>query len=123
MSDYFDRIDASADVNKTESGLRYEILAEGAGEQPGPQDTVKVHYEGRLEDGTLFDSSRKRGEPISFPVGAVIPGFAEGLQLLKPGGQARLHIPSEIGYGAQGAGGVIPPHATLVFEVELLEIQ
>ena len=109
----------------TDSGLRYEDQETGAGaEAPGPGQTVFVHYTGYLEDGTKFDSSLDRGEPLSFPlgVGYVIAGWDQGLVGMRVGGRRRLVIPPELGYGARGAGGVIPPNATLIFEVELLEI-
>lgn len=120
---------AFLDVNKgksgvkvTESGLQYEILAVGEGDAPRADDTVLVHYEGRLADGTVFDSSYQRGQPAVFGVSDVIAGWTEGLQLMRPGGKARFTIPPSLGYGASGAGGVIPPNSVLVFEVELLAI-
>ena len=109
----------------TDSGLKLEDLVEGEGaEATGPGQTLFVHYTGRLEDGTKFDSSLDRDEPLSFPlgVGYVIKGWDEGMVGMKVGGKRRLTIPPELGYGARGAGGVIPPNATLVFEVELMEI-
>lgn len=108
----------------TESGLMYIMREEGNGEKPQASQVVKVHYEGKLVDGTVFDSSFKRNQPIEFPIGVgrVIPGWDEGIALLSVGGKATLIIPSELAYGARGAGGVIPPNATLVFEVELVEI-
>ncbi|MGQ5700933.1 FKBP-type peptidyl-prolyl cis-trans isomerase [Sandaracinobacteroides sp. A072] len=109
-------------VKTTESGLQVEMLAAGEGDSPRADDTVLVHYEGRLKDGTVFDSSYQRGQPAVFGVGDVIPGWTEGLQLMRPGGKARFTIPPELGYGARGAGGVIPPNAVLVFDVELLAI-
>ncbi len=109
-------------VKTTESGLQVEMLAVGEGETPTAEDSVLVHYEGRLADGTVFDSSYQRGQPAVFGVGDVIPGWTEGLQLMRPGGKARFTIPPELGYGARGAGGVIPPNAVLVFDVELLAI-
>jgi FKBP-type peptidyl-prolyl cis-trans isomerase len=109
-------------VKTTESGLQYEILAAGEGESPRADDTVLVHYEGRLADGQVFDSSIARGQPAAFGVGDVIPGWTEGLQLMRPGAKYRFTIPPELGYGARGAGGVIPPNAVLVFDVELLAI-
>ncbi|WP_043587985.1 FKBP-type peptidyl-prolyl cis-trans isomerase [Geminisphaera colitermitum] len=104
------------------SGLAYEIIAESNGDKPKAADTVKVHYTGKLVDGTVFDSSVERGEPAEFPLNGVIPGWTEGLQLVGKGGKIKLYVPSELGYGAQGAGGKIPGFATLVFDVELLEI-
>ena len=109
-------------ISITSSGLQYEVIVEGYGEKPGAFDMVKVHYEGALTDGTVFDSSYSRGEPIDFFLTDVIPGWTEGLQLMSVGSKYRLFIPSELGYGASGAGGLIPPYSTLVFEVELLEI-
>ena len=109
-------------VTTTASGLQVEMLAAGEGPTPTINDTVAVHYEGRLADGTVFDSSYQRGQPAVFGVADVIPGWTEGLQLMRPGGKARFTIPPELGYGAQGAGGVIPPNAVLVFDVELLAI-
>jgi FKBP-type peptidyl-prolyl cis-trans isomerase FkpA len=106
----------------TESGLQYEILAEGTGAQPEPTDFVKVHYRGAFIDGIIFDSSYDRNEPAEFPLEGVIPGWSEGIQLMKIGGKSRLYIPSKLAYGAQGAGSDIPPNATLIFEVELLEV-
>jgi FKBP-type peptidyl-prolyl cis-trans isomerase len=109
-------------VTTTDSGLQYEVLREGDGARPAGADRVSIHYRGTLIDGTGFDSSYERGEPAVFGVGGVIGGFSEGLQLMTVGSHYRLVIPSDIGYGAQGAGGTIGPNATLVFEIELLEI-
>ncbi len=109
-------------VTTTESGLQYEELVAGEGANPVAADTVKVHYKGELIDGTEFDSSYSRGEPVSFPLNGVIPGWTEGLQLMKQGGKARLVIPAELAYGPGGMGNAIGPNETLVFEVELLEI-
>ncbi|MCB1599995.1 MAG: FKBP-type peptidyl-prolyl cis-trans isomerase [Xanthomonadales bacterium] len=106
----------------TASGLKYEVLTEGSGPKPAATDTVTVHYKGTLTDGKVFDSSYDRGQPLSFPLNRVIKGWTEGLQLMSVGSKYRLTIPSELGYGAAGAGGVIPPNATLIFEVELLKI-
>jgi len=106
----------------TPSGLVYRSLREGSGAIPTAADTVKVHYRGTLANGTEFDSSYKRGEPAQFPLGGVIPCWTEGVQRMKVGGKAQLVCPAAIAYGARGAGGVIPPNATLKFEVELLEI-
>ncbi|MDG1023286.1 MAG: peptidylprolyl isomerase [Flavobacteriaceae bacterium] len=109
-------------MQKTESGLYYTITKEGTGEHPPKGAKVSVHYRGTLVDGTVFDSSYQRNQPIEFSVGVgqVIPGWDEGILLLKKGAGARFVIPSHLGYGAQGAGGVIPPDATLIFEVELV---
>ncbi|MDR3652835.1 MAG: FKBP-type peptidyl-prolyl cis-trans isomerase [Paludibacter sp.] len=104
------------------SGLQYEIITKGAGETPKASDTVKVHYHGTLIDGNVFDSSVSRGEPATFGVTQVISGWVEALQLMPVGSKWKLFIPSELAYGAQGAGQAIAPHSTLVFEVELLDI-
>ncbi len=110
-------------VQTTESGLQYEVITMGTGPKPTRDDQVKVHYAGRLIDGTVFDSSIKRGEPVVFPVTGVIPGWVEGLQLMPVGSKFKFHIPSELAYGQGGApGGAIPPNSVLVFDVELLEI-
>ncbi len=116
---------AGQDLNTTASGLQYVILEEGSGEQPQPGDVVAVHYEGKLADGTVFDSSYSRGDPIRFPLGQgyVIPGWEEGIGLLREGSKARLVIPPNLAYGETGAGnGIIPPNSTLTFDVELIEI-
>lgn len=110
------------EVVTTESGLQYEVLTEGNGPKPSAQDQVKVHYTGRLIDGTVFDSSVECGEPATFGVTQVIAGWVEALQLMNAGSKWRLHIPSNLAYGPQGAGGVIGPNATLIFDVELLEV-
>ena len=104
------------------SGLQYEVITEGNGKKPSATDRVKCHYEGTLIDGTLFDSSIKRGQPAVFGVNQVIKGWVEALQLMSVGSKWRLFIPSELGYGAQQAGEMIPPHSTLIFEVELIEV-
>lgn len=108
---------------KTSSGLVYLSLREGKGAQPQPSDVVRVHYRGTLPNGTEFDSSYKRKEPTEFPLNGVIPCWSEGVQKMKVGGKARLTCPPETAYGERGAGGVIPPNATLTFEVELLEVK
>ncbi len=115
--------DAGKEFITTKSGLKYRILTEGKGEKPAATATVVCHYKGWLDDGTEFDSSYKRGEPATFPLNRVIPGWTEGLQHVKQGGKIELEIPSDIGYGAGGAPPVIPPNATLHFEVELIEIK
>ncbi len=104
------------------SGLQYKILKEGNGPKPKASDTVKCHYEGRLTDGTVFDSSIRRGEPAEFPVGGVIQGWVEALQLMPVGSKWQLYIPSELAYGTHGAGQAIGPDETLIFDVELLAI-
>lgn len=104
------------------SGLQYEIIKEGNGKMAKATDQVKCHYEGTLIDGTLFDSSIKRGQPAVFGVNQVIPGWVEALQLMPEGSKWKLYIPSELAYGAQGAGEMIPPHSTLIFDVELIEV-
>jgi len=105
----------------TASGIQLQVLKEGTGAQPTTTDIVLVHYEGRLEDGTVFDSTKGK-QPVPFPVTGVIPGFTEGLQMMKKGGTYRLKIPPQLAYGEKGAGGVIPPNATLDFEIELIDI-
>ncbi len=120
---FFEENAKIAGVVTTKSGLQYQILRDGSGEKPGPHDTVKVHYEGKLPNGKVFDSSIARGEPIEFPVDQVIAGWTEALQLMKVGAKYRLFIPSRLGYGAHGAGNAIPPHSSLIFEVELLGVR
>jgi len=111
-------------VKTTASGLQYKMLKEGAGKVPAASNTVKVHYKGTLLDGKEFDSSYKRGEPIEFPLGGVIRGWTEGLQLVKEGGKIQLFIPSALAYGPRGTpGGPIGPDETLIFEVELLQVK
>ncbi|MBF0289034.1 MAG: FKBP-type peptidyl-prolyl cis-trans isomerase [SAR324 cluster bacterium] len=105
------------------SGLQYRILEEGNGACPGSTDSVTVHYAGKLLNGKVFDSSYKRGEPLSFPVNGVIAGWTEALKMMPVGSKWELFIPAPLGYGVKGAGGLIGPNATLVFEVELLAIQ
>jgi len=110
-------------VKATESGLLYEVLVEGEGDTPSATDTVEVHYQGTLIDGSVFDSSIERGEPAKFPVNRVIAGWTEALQMMKVGGKWRLHIPAELAYGAQSPSPAIPANSTLIFEVELLSIE
>lgn len=112
-----------AEVVTLPSGLQYEILTEGEGPKPGPTSMVTVHYEGRLTNGNVFDSSYKRKQPATFGVYQVISGWTEGLQLMSKGAKWRLYIPSELGYGSRGAGGSIPPHAALIFDVELIDFR
>ncbi len=111
------------EVKTTPSGLQYEIIEATIGQKPKATDKVKVHYEGTLTDGTVFDSSYKRGEPITFGLNQVIKGWTEGLQLMSIGSKYKLYIPYQLGYGAQGAGAAIPPYAALIFTVELLGIE
>lgn len=113
---------AEAGASVTASGLVYRSLKDGSGAQPAATDTVRVHYRGTFPDGREFDSSYKRGQPTEFPLNRVIPCWTEGVQKIKVGGKARLTCPAAIAYGERGAGGVIPPNATLQFEVELLGI-
>jgi FKBP-type peptidyl-prolyl cis-trans isomerase len=110
-------------VNVTSSGLQYKVIKEGYGTKPKATETVVVHYRGTLIDGTEFDSSYKRNQPISFPLNGVIAGWTEGLQLMKTGAKYEFYIPYNLAYGERGAGGVIPPYAPLIFEVELLEVK
>ncbi|HGM5581874.1 TPA: FKBP-type peptidyl-prolyl cis-trans isomerase [Pseudomonas putida] len=103
------------------SGLQFEVLTAGSGAKPSREDNVRTHYHGTLIDGTVFDSSYERGQPAEFPVGGVIAGWTEALQLMNAGSKWRLYVPSELAYGAQGVGS-IPPHSVLVFDVELLDV-
>ena len=112
-----------AGVKATPKGVQIETLKEGTGASPKETDTVKVHYKGTLIDGTEFDSSYKRNEPISFPLNRVIAGWTDGVHQMRVGGKARLVIPSELAYGEQGSPPVIPPNSTLIFEIELLDIE
>lgn len=107
----------------TKSGLVYQSLKDGSGAGPAATDVVRVHYRGTFPDGREFDSSYKRGEPTEFPLNRVIPCWTEGVQMMKPGGKARLTCPASLAYGERGAGTVIPPNATLHFEVELLSVR
>lgn len=109
-------------VKETPSGLQYVVEKEGEGASPKADDEVTVHYTGRLLDGTVFDSSVNRGEPATFPLNRVIPGWTEGVQLMKEGAKYTFFIPSDLAYGPQGIQGVIPPHSTLIFEVELIKV-
>jgi FKBP-type peptidyl-prolyl cis-trans isomerase len=113
------------EVTTTASGLQYEVLEQGAagGAMPSSSDTVTVHYHGTLVDGTVFDSSVDSGQPATFPLNGVIPGWTEGVQLMKVGDKYRFYIPSELAYGANGVGNVIGPNATLIFDVELIDIE
>lgn len=127
--DYIDQNEAflaknkdKAGVTTTASGLQYEVIKMGTGPKPTAKNTVKVQYVGTLIDGTEFDSSVKRKEPATFPVSGVIPGWTEALQLMPVGSKFKIYLPSAIAYGATGAGQVIKPFSTLIFEVELLEI-
>jgi len=122
-AEFLARNSAKPGINVTNSGLQYEIIAEGSGKQPSIYDTVLVHYTGFLTDGTVFDTSYDGiNEPVEFPLRGVIPGWSEGLQLMREGGKSRFYIPSNLAYGSQGIGGIIPPFSVLVFEVELIEI-
>ena len=109
-------------VVTTKSGLQYEILTEGTGKQPKATDTVRCHYEGSLINGSVFDSSYKRGEPAEFGLSQVIPGWTEGVQLMKEGAKYLFYIPYLLGYGENGAGSSIPPYSTLIFDVELIKV-
>lgn len=109
-------------VITTKSGLQYEVLTEGTGRSPKQTDKVRCHYEGRLLDGTVFDSSYRRGEPADFGLNQVIPGWTEGVSLMKEGAKYRFHIPYLLAYGERGAGQQIPPYSTLIFDVELIKV-
>lgn len=109
-------------VKETASGLQYTVLKEGEGATPTAEDEVTVHYTGKLLDGTVFDSSVNRGEPATFPLNRVIPGWTEGVQLMKEGAKYMFFIPSDLAYGPQGIPNAIPPHSTLIFEVELIKV-
>ena len=110
-------------VQQTESGLQYKVIESGSGKTPTISDTVSAHYAGRLIDGSEFDSSYKRGEPLTIPVGGVIKGWTEALLMMKEGDKWELYIPPELGYGEAGAGGVIPGNSALIFEVELIAVK
>jgi FKBP-type peptidyl-prolyl cis-trans isomerase FklB len=109
-------------INTLPSGLQYEIINEGNGKSPSKSDQVTTHYHGTLIDGTVFDSSYERGQPATFPVNGVIAGWTEALQMMKEGAKWRLYIPSDLAYGSQGAGDVIGPNTTLIFDVELITV-
>lgn len=110
-------------VVTTASGLQYHVIRAGKGPKPAAKDSVLVHYEGRLVDGTVFDSSYQRGQPAAFPLDQVIPGWTEGVQLMPVGSKYHFVVPPQLAYGAQGAGGVIPPGAVLEFDIELLAVK
>ncbi len=122
-NDYLKNHSGEDGVQTTKSGLQYKVLVEGDGKQPGPHSRVKCHYEGRLIDGTVFDSSYKRGAPATFGLDQVIPGWTEGLQLMKVGSKYEFTIPSELGYGERGIPGHIPGNSVLNFVVELLDVE
>ncbi len=112
----------NAKVQTTASGLQYVVEKEGTGAQPAATDQVTVHYTGRLLSGEVFDSSVKRGQPATFPLNQVIPGWTEGVQLMKEGAKYKFFIPGDLAYGAQGIPNAIPPHSTLIFDVELIKV-
>jgi len=114
---------AKPGINVTPSGLQYEVIMMGTGNKPTPSDQVTVHYTGTLIDGTVFDSSVERGEPVTFPLAQVIPGWIEGVQLMPSGSKFRFFVPSELAYGDRPAGELIKPNSVLIFEIELLNIQ
>jgi len=122
-ADYLEQNAKKPGVTVTDSGLQFEELKAGTGKAPKASDSVTVHYRGTLVDGREFDSSYRRNQPATFPLNRVIRGWTEGLQLMKEGGKARLVIPSKLGYGPRGAGALIGPNETLVFEVELIKVQ
>ena len=121
-ADWLDKNKKNKDIIVLPSGLQYRIITEGKGEKPKATDTVKTHYTGKLIDGTVFDSSVERGEPAEFPVNGVIRGWQEALQLMPVGSKWELFVPAELGYGPRGTGDKIGPNATLIFEIELLEV-
>lgn len=121
--DYMKANKAKPGVITTSSGLQYQVIRAGNGPRPAAQDTVLVHYEGKLIDGTVFDSSYSRGQPAAFPLDQVIPGWTEGVQLMPVGSKYHFVVPPELAYGAQGAGGAIPPGAVLEFDIELLAVK
>jgi FKBP-type peptidyl-prolyl cis-trans isomerase FkpA len=120
---YLETNGKKAGVTTTASGLQYEVITAAEGPKPTPESTVTVHYTGMLADSTVFDSSVKRGQPATFPLGGVIPGWTEGLQLMSTGSKYRFVIPPALGYGPRGAGNVIPPNSVLIFEVELISFE
>ncbi len=119
---FLDQNKTRKEVKTTASGLQYEVIKEGSGDSPKPTEQVTVNYKGMLPDGTVFDSSYDRNEPVTFPVNGVIPGWVEALQLMKPGAKYKLYLPSALAYGEQGAGDKIGPNQALVFEVELISV-
>jgi FKBP-type peptidyl-prolyl cis-trans isomerase len=119
---FFASLKTNDSIKFTPSGLAYKITREGTGAKPGPADKVTAHYEGRLIDGSIFDSSYPRGNPVEFPLNRVIKGWTEGLQLVGEGGAIELYIPYDLGYGVNGSGNQIPPYATLIFTVELISV-
>ena len=121
-ADYLANNAKRAEVNVTPSGLQYEVLNAGDGDKPSATSTVRTHYHGTLINGSVFDSSYDRGQPAEFPVNGVIKGWTEALQMMPVGSKWRLHVPHDLAYGEQGAGGAIAPFSTLVFDVELLDI-
>ena len=121
-TDFFTKLKENKAVVELPSGLRYEIVAQGTGAAPKPTETVKVHYTGKLIDGSVFDSSVQRGEPAEFPLDQVIPGWTEGIQKVTKGGKIKLYVPPHLAYGDDGRPG-IPPGSTLIFDVELLDIK
>jgi FKBP-type peptidyl-prolyl cis-trans isomerase len=120
--DFLEKNAKRPEVETTASGLQYEVIEKGEGPSPEATDSVRVHYRGTLLDGTEFDSSHKRGEPVAFALNRVIKGWTEGVQLMKVGSKYKFYVPSDLAYGERGAGGKIGPDETLVFEIELLEI-
>jgi len=119
---FFEKNAKREEITVTDTGIHYEVITAGEGAQPAATDTVTVHYQGSLIDGTVFDSSVQRGEPATFPVNGVIPGWQEILPMMKTGSKWRVFIPSELAYGERGAGNAIPPHSPLVFDIELISI-